>query len=142
MNSFQFFETHWEIKLDIGSCISVMCQFDMIVLTVILIAQAQFFMPVQARCFPVIVPLHFFTRTHKKLHFHLFELAHTEDKLARYDLVPERFSDLSNSKRNLHAARFLNIQEVHKNTLSRFRTQVNRRSIAGNGSGYFCELPE
>src|SRR5690606_3630555 len=65
----------------------------------------------------------------EKLHFHLLKLTHTEDERSRYNFVSEGFSCLGNSKRNLHTARFLNIQEVYKNSLSGFWSQIKIGSI-------------
>jgi len=86
--------------------------------------------PFGAHVFPVIVPFHFFAWAHKELHFHLLKLAHTEDELARYNFVAEGLANLGNTKRDLHAARFLDIQEINENALCRFWTQVDGTGIA------------
>src|SRR5690554_1162700 len=89
-------------------------------------------MPFISFFFPVFVPFQLFSRTHKILHFHLFELSHSENKLTRNDFVTESLSDLSNSKRDFHSSCLLNIQEVYKNTLGSFRTQINFRCFTSN----------
>src|SRR5690606_35542681 len=113
-----------EVELNISGSICVVRQFIMIVKTVVTISKTKRLVPFDTLFFPVFVPLHFFTGANKELHFHLFELTHTEDKLARHDFVTESFSGLCNSKWNLHAADFLYVQEVYKNTLSGFRTEI------------------
>src|SRR5690606_8574685 len=100
MNTFHFTETKRKIIFNIQSCIGIMCKFYMIVETVFGRISSQRKVPVQAFFFPVFVPLHLYTRTYKILHFHLFKLAHTENKLSCNDLVTESFTDLCNPERN------------------------------------------
>ena len=94
-------------------------------------------MPFQAGRLPHLEPFHFFARTNKELHFHLFELTHTEDKLTGNDLVTERFTDLGDTERNLHTAGLLYVEEVNENTLCRFRTQIYLGSAIGSRT-HFC----
>ena len=89
---------------------------------VVFFAQSQREVPLKTGLFPVLIPLLLGTRLDKELHLHLFELTHTEDKLACYDLVAEGLSCLGNPKRNFHTACFLYIGEIDKDTLSCFRT--------------------
>ena len=63
----------------------------------------------------------------EKLHFHLFELASPENKIAWRDFVSEGFADLSDSERDLLARGLLHVQEVDVNSLSGFRAQINDR---------------
>src|SRR6478609_2818752 len=94
-------------------------------------------MPFQPFFFPVFIPFFLCTRTNKELHFHLLKLAHTENKLAGYNLIPERFTNLCNTKRNFKPCRFLYVQKVYEYTLRCFRPQVNNiiiRIISGNGA--------
>ena len=125
MNTFYLFETKRHFKLNIGSCICIVSQLLMVMVTIFCIAQAHCLMPFQASLFPFLEPIHLFARANKKLHFHLFELAHTEDELTSNDFITERFTDLSNTERHFHTTSLLYIQEVNEDTLCRFRTQIN-----------------
>ena len=117
----------------------------MIMETVVICTEPECLMPLHTRFFPLIKPLHLGTRFHKKLHLHLFELTHTEDKLAGYDLISERFSYLCDTERQLHATGLLHIEIVYEDTLCRFRTQINPistlRSGAHFGGKHEVELP-
>src|SRR5690606_11032069 len=86
-------------------------------------------MPFQASFFPVFVPSEFIAGFYKKLHFHLFELSHSEDELSSNDFVTESFSGLGNSEWDFHSSGFLHVQEIDKNSLCSFRTkvQIHRR---------------
>src|SRR3546814_3429940 len=88
----------------------------------------------------------FGTRTHKKLHLHLFELAHAHNKLTRNDFVAKSLPNLGNPKGNFHPAGLLNVQKIHKNALSRFGTQVNHIAISGScshlGGEHQVKLPD
>jgi hypothetical protein len=55
----------------------------------------------------------------------LLEFAHTEDELPRHDLVAEGFTDLGDAERYFLAGGFLNVQEIDKNTLRRFRRRYS-----------------
>ena len=125
VNTFHFLETERHFEFDISSGIRIVSQLFMIMITIFLVTQSQCLVPFQTSSLPFLEPFHFFARTNKELHFHLFELTHTEDKLTGNDLVTESLTNLSNTERNLHTACLLYVQEVHKDTLSRFRTQVN-----------------
>ncbi len=109
-----------------------MRQFNMIVETVILITQTKRLVPFDSVIFPVLVPFHFFSWTNEKLHFHLFEFAHAKNKLTSNNFISEGFTNLGNPKGNLHSSCFLYVQEIYENTLRRFWTQINYRSIARN----------
>ena len=62
----------------------------------------------------------------------MFKLAHAEYKLTRYNFVSEGFANLSNTKRDFHAARFLDIQEVNEDTLCGFWTQINGTGVTSH----------
>ena len=117
-------EAERHLKLDVGSCIGIVSQFLVIVVTILLVAQSQSLVPFQTGLFPFLEPLHLFARTNEELHLHLFELAHTEDELASHNLVTEGLTNLSDTEGHLHTACLLYVQEVHEDTLSRFRTQI------------------
>src|SRR4051794_27343263 len=82
-------------------------------------------MPFQTRFLPGLIPFFLCARTNEELHFHLFKLAHTEDKLACHDLIAESLTNLGYSKWYLHACRLLHVEEVDKYTLRSFGAQVN-----------------
>lgn len=73
-------------------------------------------MPLHAELFPVIEPFHFFARSDEKLHFHLLEFAHAEDKLAGNNFVAKCFPDLCNSGKEFSCGRF----SVHSGNLRKF----------------------
>src|ERR1700749_3658665 len=73
----------------------------------------------------------FFLRAgaNEKLHLHLLKLAHADNELPGYHLVPESLAYLRNAKRYFHPARFLNVQIIHKYPLRCFGAKVNHISI-------------
>ena len=89
------------------------------------IAEAQCLVPFQADFFPFLKPVEFGSGFYEELHFHLFELTHTEDKLTRYDFITECLTDLSDTERYFHTAGLLHVQVIYENTLSGFRTKIN-----------------
>ena len=91
-------------------------------------------MPSHTCLFPFGEPFEFSTRGYEELHLHLFELTHTEDKLTSNNLITERFTNLGDTERYLHATSLLHIQIVHEDTLSRFRTQVHLHRTIGRGT--------
>src|SRR5688500_17852932 len=117
MNSFHLFEPDRKIIFDITCCIGIMRQLHMIVEAVFLGRYSQALVPAHSFFLPVFVPLFLCTRPYKKLHFHLLKLTHSENKLPCYNLVPECFTYLRNSKRNFHSAGFLHIQKIYENAL-------------------------
>ena len=125
MNSFHFFETEGEFEFDIGSGIRIMGQLLVIMKTIVFFPESQELMPTHTGRFPFFEPLQFRTGAYKKLHFHLFEFAHPENKLAGDDFITESFTDLGDTERHFHASGFLYIQEVDEDSLSCFGTQVN-----------------
>src|SRR3989304_6879797 len=99
MNSFQFFKPKREIKLNIAGSVCVVCKFNVVMKTVFVFAKPQTLVPVHSCFFPFVVPFHFCSGADKELHFHLFELAHAENKLPRYYFIPESFSCLCDTER-------------------------------------------
>src|SRR5687767_6524563 len=107
MNTFHFLETNWEIIFDIACSISIMRQFHMIMKPVFLFWNAQAEVPLHSFFFPELVPLFLRTRPDKKLHFHLLEFTHPENKLPGNNFISECFAYLCNTKRNFKATGFL-----------------------------------
>src|ERR1044071_3993446 len=120
MNSLQFFETHREIELDIARGVGVVREIQVIVETIVIIAETEHLMPLHSLFLPELVPLHLLAGLHEELHLHLFKLAHPEDELARYDFVTKCFTDLRDPKWYLHATGLLHVQKVDEYTLRCF----------------------
>ena len=102
-----------------------MRQFIVIVITVVIIAKTKGLMPLQTDLFPFLEPIQLSARFYEKLHLHLLKLTHTENELTGHNFITECLTDLCNTERNFHTTCFLNIEVVHKNTLCRFRTQID-----------------
>src|SRR5208282_2237243 len=85
--------------------------------------------PVESKIDPVAVPLLFFFAIgpHEKLHLHLFELARAENEILGGNFVAERLALLRYAERQLDALRIDNIFKVRKNSLRRFRPQIDDR---------------
>jgi hypothetical protein len=86
-------------------------------------------MPIQAGLFPVFVPFHFFAGFDEELHFHLLKFAHAEYKLPRNNLISKSLPGLCDPKWNFHATRFLDVEEVHEDTLCGLGAQVQVHGI-------------
>jgi len=125
VNTFHFLEAERHQEFDIRSSIGIVSQLVMVVIAIMIIAEAQCLMPFQTGLFPSLEPVEFSTRFYKELHLHLLKLTHTEDELACNDFVTESLTDLCDTERNLHTTGLLYIQIVHEDTLSCFRTKVN-----------------
>ena len=97
----------------------------MVVEAIVFSTEAQSLVPFHTHLFPVFEPVDFSSGLHEELHLHLFEFAHTEDELTGNDLVAESLTDLGDTKRNFHAARFLHVEVVDKNSLCCFGTEVD-----------------
>src|SRR5947209_10919210 len=134
MNTFYFFETHWKFIFYITSIISIKCRLCMRMKAIFFFGNTKAEMPLLPGFAPVFKPFFLSTRFTEKLHFHLFKLTHTEDKLAGYDLVAERLANLGDTKRYLHACRLLHVEEVNKYTLGCFGAQVNCIRLFGYGA--------
>ena len=115
-----------EQELDIRGCLGVEGKFFRIMVadTHLLLFHSQTLQEINTVLFPVRKPFQIRIRLTEELHLHLFELSHTEDKVAGCDLVSERFTHLADAKRNLLAGGSLHILEINKNTLCRLRTQI------------------
>ena len=122
MNAFNLLKAKWHLEFNIRSCIGIMSQFLVIMEAIFLIAQTECFVPFQAEFTPMIKPFKFRTGLNEKLHLHLLKLAHAEYKLACNNLISECFTNLSNTKRQLHTPRLLHIQVINKYALSSLRT--------------------
>src|SRR5690606_3052015 len=114
-----------------------MRQVKVIEEAVVVIAQSEHLMPFHTAPLPILVPLHFRSGLNEELHLHLFKFAHAENELPRNNLISECLANLRNTKWNLHAACLLDVKEVHKNSLSRFRSQVNLIGLFSERSD-FC----
>ena len=82
-------------------------------------------MPGHSQLLPLVEPLHFGAGFNEKLHLHLFKLTHTEDELTCNDLVSEGFTNLGDTKRQLHTSGLLHIQVVNEDSLGRFGTKID-----------------
>ena len=136
VNTLYFLETERHQELNVCSSISVVGQFVVVVITVMVITEAQRLVPFQASSLPTLEPVKLCTRLHKELHFHLLELAHTEDELAGYNFVTESLTNLGDTERNLHATGFLYIKVIYEDTLCRFRAKVYLHGTIG-GRAHF-----
>ena len=94
VDAFHFLEAKGHLKLDIGSRIGVMSQFVVVMKAVLVVTQAQGLVPFEAGFLPLSEPIEFSTRFDKKLHLHLLEFTHAENKLTGHDFVAEGFSNL------------------------------------------------
>ena len=106
----------------------------MVVVAVLLVAEAESLVPAQAQLLPVLEPLELLARTNEELHLHLLKLAHAEDELAGDDLVAEGLPDLGNPEGHLHAAGLLHVKEVHEDPLCRLGTQVDLHRTLSRGA--------
>src|SRR5450759_3377279 len=109
MNSFDLFKSERKFKFNISSSICIMCKLYMIVKTIIFASETKSLMPLHPCLFPFFKPLKLTAGLYEELHFHLFKLPHTEDKLPCYYFITECFPDLGNPERDLHSSGFLNI---------------------------------
>src|SRR3989338_8522244 len=77
--------------------------------------------PLTERLLPVLV---IFWSRDKVLNFHLFKLARAENKVARSNLVAERFSYLRNAERQCFAACLKHVFKINEDSLRGFGPQV------------------
>ena len=124
VDTLHLLEAEGHVELDVGSGIGIVSQFVVVVETVVLCPEAQVLVPLHAGLLPLGEPVELCTGLDEELHLHLFELTHTEDELACYNLVAESLAYLGNAEGKLHAARLLHIEVVHEDTLCRFRTEI------------------
>ena len=126
VDTLHLLEPEREFILHVSRGIGIMCQLLVIVETVVFVAETKCTVPLHPNLLPLLEPSELLTRPNKELHLHLLELTHPEDELTGYDLIPEGLSDLCDTERNLHTARFLDIQEVYEDTLCRLGSQIDR----------------
>ena len=137
VDALDLLEPEREVVFDVRRGVGVVGQFVVVVITVMVITEAQRLVPFQASSLPTLEPVKLCTRLHKELHFHLLELAHTEDELAGYNFVTESLTNLGDTERNLHATGFLYIKVIYEDTLCRFRAKVYLHGTIG-GRPHFC----
>ncbi len=125
MNTFNLLESEGELKFYVGCSIRIMSQLCMVVKAVVFITKTECSEPFDPYLFPVPEPFKFGAGGDKVLHLHLFEFPHPENELACNNLIPESFSDLGNTKRDLHSSCFLDIQEIDENSLCCFGPEIN-----------------
>ena len=145
MHPFELFEAHGEVEFDVGCCVGVVRQLDVIVEPVHAFAKPQGFVPFEAGLLPVFVPLFLGAGLDEKLHFHLFKFPHAENKLPGDDFISEGLSNLRNAKRQLHTAAFLDVEVIDEDPLGGFGPQVDHTAVPAHGT-QFCfehevELP-
>ena len=139
VNTFHFLESERHQEFNISSRICVVSQFIMVMITIACISETKSLVPFQTDFFPFLEPVEFGSRFYKELHFHLFELTHTEDKLTGNDLVTESLTNLCNTERNFHTTCLLYIEVVYKNTLCSFRTKINLHCSFGSRTHFSRE---
>ena len=137
MYTLNFFKAHWEIVFYIAGHICIMGQFHMVMKSVLIRRYTQALVPFHTGCLPVFIPFLLCTGFHEKLHFHLLKLPHTENEPTCYDLITESLPGLCYTKGDLHTSCLLHIEEIHKNTLGRFRAQVYNICFLGHRAN-FC----
>ena len=132
MDTLHFLEAKRHLKLDVGSGIGVVGKLLVVMIAVFLIAETKSLVPFQACLFPALEPLEFLSGAYEKLHFHLFELAHAEDKLTSHNLVAECFSYLCDTEGYAHAACLLHVKVVDEDTLCGLGTEIHgHRAVGG-----------
>ena len=113
-----------ETVLDITrarSLFGIVRQFVLVVLPQrqVLSRQPDGLPPAKTGVAPVLIPFRGLPRMNEELDFHLLELTRPERKIARRDLVAERFTDLRNPKRHPHPIGIEHIPKLGKNSLGR-----------------------
>ena len=127
-NSPQFSPSKREQELYVSCRFAVEAKFFRIMVTItnLIFFQSKRTQPVKTELFPICKPLQICSRLTEKFQFHLLKLTCTECKVTRCNLVTERFTNLGNTKWNFFTGSSLYVFEVHKNTLSSLRSQINR----------------
>ena len=139
MHPFKLFKAHGKVELDVTRRISIVGQLNVVVKTVHVLSQPQCVMPFDSGLLPVSVPLCLRAWLDKKLHLHLLKLPHAENELTGYDLVAKRLANLCDSKGDFHPPTFLHIEEIDKNPLGRFWTQVDDSTFSTHRSQFRLE---
>ena len=113
-----------ELVFYIGGAVGVMRKLGLLMLP-----QAHIFLvyakgqhEVLAVFLPILVPVKLGAGRAEEFKLHLLKLAGTEYEVTRCDLVTERFSDLSDSERDLLSGCSLYVLKVYKNTLCGLRS--------------------
>src|SRR5207237_1378505 len=91
MNSFKLLESEWKLKFDVTGSVCIMSKLQVIMKTMLAFWESKSKMPLHPGLFPFVVPVHFSSGLHEKLHFHLFEFAHPENKLSCNNFIAECF---------------------------------------------------
>ena len=136
MDALQLFKSKGELEFDIGGCISIMGEFFVVVESIVFVTKAQCLVPFESFFLPLLIPFFLCSRWDEELHFHLFEFAHAEDELTGYDFIAKGFSNLCNTKGKFHPSRFLDIEEVDKNSLCGFGPQIKIHGSIGRGTEF------
>ena len=91
-----------EQELYVCSSLAVEAQFFLVMVTVtdFVILKAKGAQPVKTELLPVCKPLKVCIRLTEEFKLHLLELTGTECEVTRCDLVTERFTDLTDTKRD------------------------------------------
>ncbi len=85
---------------------------------------AQFLQELEAVVFPVFKPFEVGVGLAEKFHFHLLELAQTENKVAGRYFVAEALAYLAYSERHARPSRTGHVFEVYENALRRFGAKI------------------
>ena len=127
-----------EQELDIGSAVGVVTKLlrRMLALPEAGLGNTEIQQEVIAVITPVVVPFKLCTRFAEELELHLLKLPCAEDEITGGYLVAEGLSDLSDAEGDLLPHRTLYIQEVDKDTLSRFGAQID---LVGSAFVYSLE---
>src|SRR5262245_65072137 len=97
----------------------------MLALSNVLRSNAVALIPFKAFMDPLLMPCFIRARYAEKFDLHLLELTGAERKIARRDLISKRFTDLSDSERQFFPRSLKDIVEVDKDSLGRFRPEIN-----------------
>ncbi len=139
VDAFDFLESEGHTEFNVGGGVGVVCQFFVVVEAIFVIAHAEGLVPCQTPLFPLLEPLEFFAGAYKELHFHLLELAHTEDELACDNLVAEGLAYLCDAEGYAHTAGLLDVEVVDKDALSGLGTQVYGHGTVGGAAHFGAE---
>ena len=116
-----------EHELKVGGGLGVEAQLFRIMVpeTQVLVLHVQIQQPLVAEVSPVLKPLQIGAGLAEELQLHLLELTGAEGEVARRDLIAEGLADLADAEGQLPAGGTLDVVEVDKNALGRFRTQID-----------------
>src|SRR4030042_2428392 len=100
----------------------------------VLLFDAQVDIPVEPFLYPLIEPLPISARLDEVLDFHLLELAHPEDEVARGNLISEGFAYLGNTEGQLPSSRCNHVREIDEYALSGLRAQIDNGCLILHGA--------